>query len=86
MKRWLIILALTILLCAGCATVPPCPVAEKCVCPNQTVVIPVQSPYGTLYVPIPKGSLDDPKNWLTEEQFRKKIEEYEWEKKLEKGY
>lgn len=79
MRKWLMPLVLGALL-VGCAgsrvyTASIDDLKNACTCPGQTVVIGVESPLGIMYVPIPEGSLDEPKNYLTEEQFKELIEQ-----------
>ena len=51
------------------------PAEEKCACPANDIIIAVQSPIGDLLVPMPKGSLDDPANYVTKEQFEQLLKE-----------
>ena len=68
-------LALLFLL-SGCAVIQPVP-EKVCTCPENEIVIPVQSPYGTMFVPIPKGSLDNPDNYITSEKFKEMLDKWE---------
>ena len=74
-----------ILLFTGCAMTP---VKQVCkVCPSQDILIRVPFNGDDLFVAIPKGDLDNPKNYYTEEEFEshmKKMKEQE-EAKEKKG-
>ena len=68
MYKLFLAMAMAFLITMGCTD-------TSCICPNQDIVISVKDDGYTHFIPIPKGSLDDADNYMTEDQYDKFIEQ-----------
>ena len=68
MKRIFLCFALLLML-SGCVTM------GKRMCPDQDIVVKAEVDSYTFFIYMPKGTLDNPDNYMTMERFKKFLEE-----------
>ena len=65
-KLFIVLLFLLSMIISACCSKSPCP--------NQDVYLGFSTPFGIMPLQIPKGTFDDPDNYMTEEEIKELME------------